>query len=444
MIAARESHHLSPTIGNKIGMKRNKQKATTVSRGLSGRARLDDNAVDVKCQICGAVTQAGVDLGNQPVGDLVLTRRQINRPETFYPLRLQHCMNCGLTQLSYIVNPKVVYKNFPFVSGTTQTATRHLQSLPKQLVKMVGLTKKSFAVDIGSNDGTLLKGYIPFGVKFLGVDPSGDPVRIANEQGIETLHTFFNVKTARYVRKKYGQADALTACGVFGHIADLASVMNGAKLLLATRGVFATDSQYWLDTMQRLHYDNMFHQHLRYYSMKPLIYLFKQYDMDVFDVERSEVYGGSIRVFSCHAGEYPISERVTKLVALEEAAQLYDAATNAKFVQLVEARRRKLFDAVHALKSTGKKIIGIGAPAKASTICNYCRLGNDLVDYITEVNPLRIGTYLPGVHIPIVDENSMFEDRQPADAAILFAWNYYDEIVPKLRNRGFKGEILQP
>lgn len=424
-------------------MKQNTQTAK-INQGLSGRARRGDSPAKVKCQICGAETLPGVDLGNQPIGDLVLTRRQLNQPETFYPLKLQHCLNCGLTQLSYIASPKVVYKNFPFVSGTTQTATRHLQSLPKQLVKMVGLDKKSFAVDIGSNDGTLLKGYIPFGVKFLGVDPSGDPVRIANEQGIETLHTFFNVETADYIAANYGKADALTACGVFGHIADLASVMTGAKKLLAKKGVFATDSQYWLDTMQRLHYDNMFHQHLRYYSMKPLIYLFKQYDMDVFDVERSEVYGGSIRVFSCHSGEYPISNRVTKLVALEEKEKLYDQKTNEDFIKKVEARRRKLFDEVYALVSKGKKVIGIGAPAKASTICNYCRLGPDLIDYITEVNPLRIGTYLPGVHIPIVDENFMFEDEQPADAAILFAWNYYDEIVPKLQKRGFKGKILQP
>ncbi len=418
-----------------------------MARPLSARSRRKSASLatfDIASTICGEITVAGVDLGNQPVGDLVLTRRQLNQPETFYPLKLQHCLNCGLTQLSYIVNPKVVYKNFPFVSGTTQTATRHLQSLPKQLVKMVGLNEKSFAVDIGSNDGTLLKGYITDGVKFLGVDPSGDPVRIANEQGIETLHTFFNVETADYISANYGKADALTACGVFGHIADLASVMNGAKKLLAKRGVFATDSQYWLDTMQRLHYDNMFHQHLRYYSMKPLIYLFKQYDIDVFDVERSEVYGGSIRVFSCHSGEYPISRRVTKLVALEEKEKLYDQATNEDFTRKVEMRKRKLFDEVYTLTSKGKKVIGIGAPAKASTICNYCRLGADLVDYITEVNPLRIGTYLPGVHIPIVNENFMFEDPQPADAAILFAWNYAGEIVPKLQKRGFKGKILQP
>ena len=424
-------------------MKQNIQ-TTKINQGLSGRARRDDSPANVRCQICGEITVPGVDLGNQPVGDLVLTRRQLNQPETFYPLKLQYCLNCGLTQLSYIVNPKIVYKNFPFVSGTTQTATRHLQSLPEQLVKMLNLDGKSFAVDIGSNDGTLLKGYIPSGVKFLGVDPSGDPVRIANEQGIETLHAFFNEETAEYVKANYGAAEAITACGVFGHIADLESTMRGVKILLAKRGVFATDSQYWLDTMQRLHYDNMFHQHLRYYSMKPVIYLHRQYGMDVFEVERSEVYGGSIRVFACNTGEYPISDRVKKLVALEEKEKLYDAATNESFTAQVEERRRKLFDDVYRLTSKGKKVIGIGAPAKASTICNYARLGADLIEYVTEVNPLRIGKYLPGVRIPIVDEEFMFKDARPADAGILFAWNYYDEIVPKLRRRGFKGEILLP
>lgn len=414
------------------------------SRGLRPRTAAGNTPLPVKCQICGASTIPGVDLGHQPVGDLILSRAQLNQPETFYPMQLYHCPACGLTQLGYIVNPKVVYKNFPFVSGTTQTATTHLQGLAQQLVAMLGLGSDDFALDIGSNDGTLLKGYLPYGVKFLGVDPAGDPVRLANEQGIETWHAFFNDETASLVLDRHGQANAITAAGVFAHIADLGGVMRGAKKLLAPGGVFATDSQSWRDMVMTLHYDNIFHQHLRYYAMKPLIYLFRQYDMDVFDVERSSVYGGSIRVFSCHAGDHPISSRVDELVALEEKEKLYETSTNEQFAQKVEQRRRELIDAVYRLTSNGKKVIGIGAPAKASTVSNYCRLGPDLVAYVTEVNPLRVGKYLPGVHIPIVDEEQMFEDSRPADAAILFAWNYYDEIVPKLRERGFQGELLAP
>lgn len=410
---------------------------------LAGRKHRD-KAKPVKCQICRTVTIAGLDVGPQPVGDLVLSQEQLNKPETFYPMQLHHCPNCGLTQLGYIVDPRIVYRNFPFVSGTTQTATKHLQSLPPHLVKMSGLNEKSFAVDIGSNDGTLLKAYVPFGVKFLGVDPSGDPVKIARAQGIPTMHAFFDDATVSEILGEHGQSDAITACGVFGHIADLPGLMKAVKRLLAPRGVFATDSQYWLDTMERRHYDNMFHQHLRYYSMKPMIYLHEQYDMEIFDVERSDVYGGSFRIFAGHKGEHEISSRVTDLLAVEEKAGVYDNATNERFAADIAKRRRDLHDAVHSRVSAGRKVIGIGAPAKASTVANYCRLGPETIDYITEVNPLRMGKYLPGVRIPIVDEERMFDDPRPADAAVLFAWNYHDEIVPRLRKRGFAGEILLP
>lgn len=425
-------------------MSNNRQMMAIRSRGLPGRGKGEDTPRRVRCQICDSTTIPGLDLGHQPVSDLLLSCSQLNTPETFYPLKLHHCLECGLTQLSYIVNPKIVFKNFPFVSGTTQTATKHLQSLPRQLVRMLDLGPRSFAIDIGSNDGTLLKGYIPYGVKFLGIDPAGDPVRIANEQGIETLQAFFNEETAEYVFEHYGQAKSITACGVFAHIADLSGVMRGVKKLLGKQGVFATDSQYWLDMVLRLNYDNIFHQHLRYYSMKPLIHLFRRYDMDVFDVDRSEVYGGSIRVFSCHAGDYPISDSVGQLLALEENHRLYDQSTYEGLARKVEERRKKLFDDVYRLTSKGKMVVGIGAPAKATVVCNYCRLGPDLVKYVTEINPLRIGKYLPGVRIPILNEEHMFEDGRPTDAAILFAWNYYDEIVPKLQKREFHGEILLP
>ncbi len=414
------------------------------SRGLRSEITHERTAHPVRCQICGAVPTPGLDLGHQPVGDLILHKAQLNEPETLYPLQLFHCPDCGLCQLGFTVDPAVVYKDFPFVSGTTQTATRHLQSLAHQLTERLSLGPTSFAVDIGSNDGTLLKGYLTAGVKFFGVDPAGEPVRIANEQGIPTLHAFFNEETADRIVAEHGQADAISAAGCFAHIADLAGVMKGARTLLRKGGIFATENQYWLAMVQHGHYDNVFHQHLRNYSLRPLIQLFSDYGMDVFDIVRSEVYGGSIRVFSCHRGDHPIHERVHELAAIESAARLYDHATNERFAADTAERKIKLFDDVYSRKKAGQKVIGIGAPAKASTVCNYCRLGPEQLSYITEVNPLRVGRFLPGVHIPIVEEEWMIRDPEPASAAILFAWNYYDEVVPKLRARGFAGDILCP
>jgi SAM-dependent methyltransferase len=309
---------------------------------------------------------------------------------------------------------------------------------------MLGLGSESFAVDIGSNDGTLLKGWARHGIPFLGVDPSGDPVRIANEQGLTTWHAFFNEETGGRIIDEHGKADAITACGCFAHISALDSIMKGIVKVLAPDGVFASDNQYWLDMVQRLHYDNAFHQHLRYYSLKPLEYLFAKYGLEVFDVERSDTYGGQIRVYGCHAGAHNVQDRVHELRAVEDEAKLYEPETQERYTLKVEEKRRVLFDTVYALKKAGKKIIGIGAPAKASTVCTYCGLGAQHLDYITEINPLRVGTYLPGAHIPILDESVMFEDPEPADAGVLFAWNYADEVIPKLRERGWQGEIILP
>ena len=413
------------------------------SRGLRAVDATAAVPRSVPCQICGTATTPGLDLGHQPISDRLLTEADLNVPETYYPMRLQHCPACGLTQLSYIAPPEEVYRDFPFVSGTTRTARHHLQTLPRRLTKMAALTRRSLAVDIGSNDGTLLEGYRT-GVRVLGVDPSAAPVNIAIARGIPTLHAFFNADTARYIRRKHGPAQAISAAGVFGHIADLDSVMRGIVHLLAPRGVFASDNQYWLDMVQRLHYDNMFHQHLRYYALRPMIELHRRYGLDVIDVERSEVYGGSFRVFAARRGAHRRSRRVDELLALEDRERLYDDATVKTFATRVEDRRRTLMATVHDARRAGKRIIGLGAPAKAATVCNYCRLGPEAIEYITEVNPLRIGKYLPGTHIPIVNEDRMFEDSPPADIGLLFAWNYYDEIVPKLRARGFAGEVICP
>jgi hypothetical protein len=175
-----------------------------------------------------------------------------------------------------------------------------------------------------------------------------------------------------------------------------------------------------------------------------MIELHRRYGLEVIDVERSAVYGGSFRVFAARPGAYRRSKRVKELLALEGRERLYDEATWRAFAARVEERRRALTTAVTDAKRAGKRVIGLGAPAKAATVCNYCRLGPEAIDYITEVNPLRIGKYLPGVHIPIVNEERMFQESPPADVGVLFAWNYYDEIVPKLRARGFAGEVICP
>ena len=386
-----------------------------MTQALSGRSRAGDRARPVRCQICKAVTVPGVDLGHQPVSDLILTRAQLNRPETFYPMQLHHCPRLRADAARLHREPEGRLQELPVrerddADGDASTC-RASRACSWRSARS---GSDSFAVDIGSNDGTLLKGFAPSGVRFLGIDPSGDPVRIANEQGIPTLHDFFTEESARRIRDEHGAADAISAAGVFGHIADLASVMRGVDALLAPEGVFLTENQYWLDMVERLHYDNMFHQHLRYYSMRPLLRLYADYGLEIFDVRRSEVYGGSITVLAGRPGKHP---RVAASRQSCSRRRRRRASTTSPRGSGSRARsriaRRALFDAVHGRVQAGEKVVGIGAPAKASTVCNYCRLGPELVDYVTEINPLRIGMFLPGVHIPIVDEELLFSDPKP-------------------------------
>lgn len=397
-----------------------------------------------RCQICGCARLiAGLDLGHQPVADHLLTAAELDHPETFYPLQLFHCPDCGLCQLGYVTPPEVIYRNFTFVSGTTRTARAHLEGFAAEMTRRLALSESSFAVDIGSSDGTLLKGYAPARVKALGVEAAAYPAAQAEAAGLPTWHAFFNEATAGRICAEFGQADAITAAGVFGHVADLDSVMRGIQLLLKPGGLFAADSQYWLEIVAQTHYDNIFHEHLRHYSMKPLVRLLERYHLEIVDVERSAVYGGSFRIYASQAGRHLVAPSVPALLAEEERVRLHEPETWAAFAAAAQVKRDRLRAHVAALRQAGQTIVGIGAPAKASTVCNYCRLGRAEIDYLTEVNPARTGKFLPGVHVPIEPESRMFADSRPL-AGLLFAWNYYDEIVPKLRARGFAGDVICP
>lgn len=398
----------------------------------------------IRCQACGSEDlHPGLDLGHQPATDLV-SSADLEGPETLYPTRLLLCLECGLCQLGYVVDPDVVWRDFSFVSGTTATATRHLQGLAADLGRRLDLDAESLAVDIGSNDGTLLAGYAPLGARVLGIDPAELPVRAALERDIPTWEARFDDRVAELIVAEHGRAAAVSAAGCFAHVADLDGLMTGVRRLLAPGGIFCSDNQYWLDVVRHGHYDNVYHQHLRYYSLRPLVRLHEAYGLEVFDVDRSNVHGGSIRVYACRVGDRAISPGVEELLAIEDEAGLHAPRALADFELATVERRRRLVDEVHARLREGQKVIGVGAAAKATTVCNYCSLGPHQVEYVTDVNPLRVGKHLAGAHIPIIDEELMLGDPEPPDAAILFAWNYRHEIAPKLRARGWDGDLIEP
>ncbi|KKW22266.1 MAG: hypothetical protein A2W52_01140 [Candidatus Taylorbacteria bacterium RIFCSPHIGHO2_02_49_25] len=394
----------------------------------------------MSCFICNNTNLfAFLDLGQQPPSDAFLRREDLEKPEARFPLSLNFCEECGLVQLGHIVDPKVLFTEYVYTTGMNNSLRENFKMLVEKLVKRFKLGKNDFAIDIGSNDGTLLQNYAPFGVQTLGIDPSSASL-LAKEKGIPTLTAFFNEETASEVKKEYKTADVITATNVFAHVADLHSFLRGVKFLLAPSGVFVSESGYLLDMLETLGYDAIYHEHLRYYALHPLARLFAQYGMEIFDAERIPSHNGSIRVFAARKGAYPVAQSIGELLALEESAKLREKETLMQFAKRVHEHKHALRKLISDIRTSGKRAVGIGAPAKGNTLLNFCGFGVKEIEYLAEKSELKIGLFAPGSRIPVVAEERLFRD-QP-DYALLLSWNLSDELIPKLRNKGYRGKFI--
>jgi len=335
----------------------------------------------------------------------------------------------------------VLFTDYVYTTGENNSLRKNFKELIENLVSRFSLTRDDCVVDIGSNDGTLLKNYTPYGIKTLGVDPSSTGV-LAEKQGIRTIRAFFTRETAEKITKEYGHAKVVTATNVFAHISGLDSFMEGLQILLSKNGVFVSESGYLLDMIETLGYDAVYHEHLRYYSLRPLQFLFKKYGLEVFDVERIPSHNGSLRVYAAKRGAYAIEKSVDELLMLEKKKGLYTQKTFTDFAVRVTEHKERLKRAVAKLRSSGKRIVGLGAPAKGNTLLNYCGFNSEQIEYLAEKSDLKIGLYAPGSRIPVISEERMLH-TQP-DYALVFSWNLSTELISKLRAKGYKGRFIIP
>lgn len=393
------------------------------------------------CRICrsGSLTRF-LDLGKHPPADQFLFKHQLGDAEESYPLRVVLCTECGLVQLDHVVPAEVLYCNeYPYESSTTAAGRRHWDEFADTAVRMMGLGRADLVIDIGSNVGVLLQMFANRGVRVLGVDPAANIAKIANENGIETIAGFFNHETARRILAEKGKASVITGTNVIAHVDDLRDLMRGVDLLLTDTGVFIMEAPYMVDLLRNLEYDTIYHEHLSYFSLEPLVRFFGQLGMEVFDVQRRDIHGGSFRVFVRRIGasKRPISSIIAELLAAEQREGVTDVARLKRFSDAVAQNRRDLRQLLDGLKASGKRIAGVSAPAKGMTLLNYCGIGTDLLDFVTEKSTLKIGRFTPGMHIPVVSDGELVGD--PPDYALLLAWNFADEIMNNLREFSNKG-----
>jgi len=341
-------------------------------------------------------------------------------------------------QLTFIVPSEDMFSNYVYLSSTTKTFQKHFSEMAEHITKSFSLSENSLAVDIGSNDGILLKGFQTSNVQVIGVEPAANVAKIAEENGVETINDFFNENVVNEIIKRKGKADVVTATNVFAHIDDIDSVVENVKSLLKDEGIYVIEIQYFADTIETMTFDNVYHEHMSYYTLSSLDFFFNKHDMQAFRVERVATHGGSLRVFAAKkSSKHKVHESIKKLLDYEKSIGIDDFETYRKFGQEVYGVRDKLVDYIKNIKKQNKKIAAYGAPAKGNTLLNFCNIGKDYIEYIVEDNPLKQGLYAPGTHIPVVS-SKMLDENLP-DYILILAWNFADEILEKTKKYREKG-----
>lgn len=387
-----------------------------------------------KCRICGSKKlYEFLDLGVMPIPNGFLKKEALSIPENKYELACQLCENCGLVHLTNVVNPKIMFTDYLYVTAQAKQMLNNLTHLAYRTHKDFKLNNTSLVCDIGSNDGSLLSLFKNLGTQVLGIDPAKNLAKIAIENGIPTETRLFGLQTAKIIKKKYGQAKVITALNVIAHIDNLHDLFSGISHLLSDDGYFITEFPYLFDLIKNSEFDTIYHEHLSYFSLKPWIYLIDKYDFEIAGIERRRIHGGSIRLI--HQKKRPKKNSAKKtlnyLLSLEETAGLYNKKSYIQFAQDVLSLKSELLNLLTDIKKQKKRIVGYGAAAKGNVLTNFFGINTLMLDYIVDSTPQKQGLYTPGTHIPIKPESKLLSDMP--DYTLILAWNFADEIMEKQR-----------
>jgi len=399
------------------------------------------------CRYCDTpLGEPFLDLGSQPLANNLPRKADAAKPEFHCPLAVVKCPKCHLVQLTHSVPAHLMFDEYLYVSSTTQTFRTHFAEYAADVRGRLSKKDNPLAVDIGSNDGLLVSCYDKAGMRGVGVEPAKNLAADANRRGVVTLNRYFGEETVREIVAKYGKASAISANNVFAHIDDIQSVVRNVRELLADDGFFVIEFAYLVPMLEKMFFDMVYHEHVCYIGVTALGFLMERFGMEIFDITEVGTHGGSLRVFmQKKGGPYSRTSIVDRFLREEKEKGCLEAKVYQDFAARVMHFKEKLNEMIAALKKQGKTISGYGAPAKASTIINFCELTPREIDYVVDDNPLKQDRLIPGRKIPIVTSAHLHE--HPTDYVLIFAWNFAQEIIAKiepLRARGVKFIIPLP
>jgi len=397
-----------------------------------------------RCLVCaGGTVQQFLDLGDTALANKFLTAAEVSSPEPTYPLRVGFCHTCGHVQLTEMVPPPVMFEDYLYMSSASDTLKTHLYDLSDLLVERYRPAPGALVIDIGCNDGTLLSGFQRHGVRAVGVDPAANLAELMRDKPIERYVGFFTAESAQHIVGKWGQASIITATNTFPHIPGLRDFLAGIQTALAPGGAFVIEAHYLGDLLTQRAFDTIYHEHVSYWALGPMVHLFAQQGMEVVDAERIPLHHGQLRVSVQRQGEGRVQPRVAELLSQERDWGLDQFKTYQQFAQQTYGVRDNLHRTLKALRQDGKQVAGYGAPAKGNTLLSFLELGPQEIDYIADRSALKQGRYTPGTHIPVVSPEHLLSD-QP-DYVLLLAWNFADEVLAQqaeYRRRG--GKFILP
>lgn len=382
----------------------------------------------MECRVCGSKDlEQCIDLGNQPWCNNFLSEEEIGKEPT-YPLRVVYCNKCHTAQLDYTVKKEVMFGDHTYLSGVTSALSSHFRKIAHDTIKRErdnGVVGNIRVLDIGSNDGTQLKHFKDMGAECLGVESSKRTAEIANNNGICTLNKFFNTETAQSIGGKF---NIINAAGVFFHLEELHSVCDGIKLLLAKDGTFTVQFLYMKNIMENNAFDQIYHEHLLYYTLETIQALLRMHELEVYDAYISPIHGGSVIASVGHRGTKKKTSRLLELERQEVTSGCNKLEAYKNFAERIETLKNTELEILHQWKDNGKTVFGLGAPVKGNTLLNYFGVNSSLIQCLTERNKLRKGLYAPGSHLRIVMED---EIKDQPDVYYVLAWNFKEEILAR-------------
>lgn len=382
------------------------------------------------CRLCKSLNMELVmHIASTPVGDDFIPPERLDKAQNVYPLELYYCHGCGLLQLPGILNPETIYRNYLYETSASLGLKAHFQNYADSLMSRINPNEESLVIDIGSNDGTLLKCFKNSGMQVLGIEPAIDIATKVTESGVETIPDFFSSSLACQIKKEREPASIITANNVFANIDDLDNMIAGVRELLAPDGVFVFETGYMVDLIQNIILDNVYHEHLCYFSVKPLVKFFSSHGLEMIDIERVPTKGGSIRgVVQLKGGPRNVSPSVSGLMTLETELGFNRITPFRSFVDRVENIREKLNRLLLDLKVQGKNIAGYGASVGVTTLLYFFNLG-DTIKALYDDNLLRCNLFSPGHHIPVLSSEEIY--KEDPDYVVILAWRYAEVIIKK-------------